>query len=160
MPLTTTSEDHLKQLGHDFSKQTLLFSFSNVLLHKRSAAHLHFKEEKADILRKMSRDRSHPPPHAVCLRWYLLCLQENNQPQSNYGNIWRSHSQQIKQKIVVFATLLARKLILVNWKSQNVPTHKRWLEEVKVKAGETEILLSRLYEEFLQRVAAICGIFQ
>ncbi|KAG7512241.1 hypothetical protein JOB18_024128 [Solea senegalensis] len=29
-----------------------------------------------------------------------------------------------------FVTLLARKLILVNWKSPNAPTHKRWLEEV------------------------------
>lgn len=64
------------------------------------------------------------------------------------------------KKMVAFATRLARKLILVNWKSQNVPTHKRWLEEVKVKAGESEILLSRLYEEILQCVAAICGVFQ
>ena len=32
--------------------------------------------------------------------------------------------------IAAFDTLLASKLILVNWKSPNAPTHKHWLAEV------------------------------
>ena len=32
--------------------------------------------------------------------------------------------------MVAFVTLLARKLIIVNWKSPNAPTHKHWFEEV------------------------------
>ena len=32
--------------------------------------------------------------------------------------------------MVSFVTLLARKVILVNWKSPNAPTHKHWLEEI------------------------------
>lgn len=32
--------------------------------------------------------------------------------------------------VVAFVTLLARKLILVDWKSPKSPTHKRWPEEI------------------------------
>ena len=32
--------------------------------------------------------------------------------------------------VVAFVTLLARKLILVNWKSPKTPAHKLWLDKV------------------------------